>query len=559
MSLRGPACLTLQPSLPATNPYTFRRLLQLADEGMVGPAEVVLEEMAGAGHPPGPRALHVLVYAHIKAGSPEGALGVTRKMAQQGMVQLPETYILILLGFLHARPPNAALATEVWNSMVRAGAAPQQGWQVLCSELFHAGALAQGLRNVERGMVELRYEPLPEMYPPIVEALCAEGRVSDAYAVLERMRSRNLRVGPVHYNFIIRAQALAGCLQRAMDLLELPDFRDAPPDVASYNALLEGVVANIQPDDAASRAASAENRAFPYSPARVVQTMRLRQALSPDASTFKWIAQGFVRLKNVDKALAALDAMRDRGGLLTTLDAPYLASLLVLLAEADRPAQLSMLVSAMAEDGCSVPAGALQQDESGLTFVSRWIEGRLDKLQAQGMAAAGSSSGGGAYGSAAAAAAASAAAAAPAQAPLAALMASELREVDGVLVGMGNAVVEGDGVFMPLQHMSLQQAIVECTLRGLPTDVNKNTMLMALRDARAALPDAVMDAQAALLEERRKTAAALARTDSSNTVAGRKTLASSGRAATAGVPRDSNKGVGSDELCVVIKHHVPGQ
>jgi hypothetical protein len=56
-----------------------RRLQAAAERGDADEAAVVLSDMAAAGLPPGPRAWHVAVVAHLKGGDVDGALAASVK------------------------------------------------------------------------------------------------------------------------------------------------------------------------------------------------------------------------------------------------------------------------------------------------------------------------------------------------------------------------------------------------------------------------------------------------------------------------------------------------
>ena len=56
----------------------------LGPQGDYTKAEAVLQEMARAGHTPGPRAYHALVFTYLKGNSVEGALDAIRREVKAG-------------------------------------------------------------------------------------------------------------------------------------------------------------------------------------------------------------------------------------------------------------------------------------------------------------------------------------------------------------------------------------------------------------------------------------------------------------------------------------------
>eukprot|EP00955_Chlamydomonas_euryale_P032471 341595-Chlamydomonas_euryale.AAC.1 len=61
--------------------------------------------MYEAGLPPGPRALHCLIFAHVRAGGAHGggagaAMDAARRMTDAGQRLLPETYVVLIYALL---------------------------------------------------------------------------------------------------------------------------------------------------------------------------------------------------------------------------------------------------------------------------------------------------------------------------------------------------------------------------------------------------------------------------------------------------------------------------
>lgn len=127
---------------PARHPY-HRDLKTAAVDGRWEQAEAVLEEMALAGHVPGPRAYHALAFAHVKKRHPSGALDAIRRCWNAGITPLPETYAAVVSA--HILAGDLETAEAVWSSNRRAGVDCTKSWQLLVAAWFKSGQGAKAL------------------------------------------------------------------------------------------------------------------------------------------------------------------------------------------------------------------------------------------------------------------------------------------------------------------------------------------------------------------------------------------------------------------------------
>lgn len=120
-----------------------RGLKAAALSGNWAEAESIVEEMARAGHVPGPRAYHALVCAHAAAGDADGALGAIRRCWDAGVTPMPETYASVVSAAVAAG--DLATAEAVVASNRRAGVDCTRSWQHLVVALLKAGEAEKGL------------------------------------------------------------------------------------------------------------------------------------------------------------------------------------------------------------------------------------------------------------------------------------------------------------------------------------------------------------------------------------------------------------------------------
>lgn len=132
---------------PARHMY-HTQLKKAATTGESESAEQIIANMEAAGLAPGPRAYHAFVFAHVKGGSPSGALAAIRRCWESGVVPLPETYAAVVAAHLGARDLDTAEAVLASNR--RAGVDCTRSWQLLVGGLFKMGQGAKALEVYEQ-------------------------------------------------------------------------------------------------------------------------------------------------------------------------------------------------------------------------------------------------------------------------------------------------------------------------------------------------------------------------------------------------------------------------
>jgi pentatricopeptide repeat protein len=106
--------------------YRFHSALYSAAlQANVEEVQQILRSMSDAGLPPGPAALHSLVFAHVKAGQSEAALQSARDIVGMGMQLLEETYIALVYGLVEEG--KVELAEGVIMSMYNSGGTTRHG------------------------------------------------------------------------------------------------------------------------------------------------------------------------------------------------------------------------------------------------------------------------------------------------------------------------------------------------------------------------------------------------------------------------------------------------
>lgn len=110
------------------DPRRFRfhsALYSAAMQPDVAEVQKILQSMSDEGLPPGPAALHSLVFAHVKAGQSEAALQAARDIVGIGLPLLEETYIALVYGLVEEG--KVELAEGVILSMYNAGGTTRHG------------------------------------------------------------------------------------------------------------------------------------------------------------------------------------------------------------------------------------------------------------------------------------------------------------------------------------------------------------------------------------------------------------------------------------------------
>lgn len=100
-------------------------LYSAAMQADVAEVQQILRNMSQHGLPPGPAALHSLVFAHVKAGHAETGLEAARNIVHMGLPLLEETYIALVYGLVEGGKVD--LAEGVIMSMYNAGCTTRHG------------------------------------------------------------------------------------------------------------------------------------------------------------------------------------------------------------------------------------------------------------------------------------------------------------------------------------------------------------------------------------------------------------------------------------------------
>ncbi|GBF87350.1 hypothetical protein Rsub_00061 [Raphidocelis subcapitata] len=488
-----------------------RRLQAAAQQGDAHDAEGVLSDMADAGMPPGPRAWHVLVIAHLKAGDVDGALDASVRADEAGVSLLLETWCALVYGLMSGERPDVEGAREIVATVESAGADATGVRCVLLTQLsargLHSDAAVEGAALRAEGRFAapppreeegLGRGSLQDAALAFVESLCALGRQSEALELYGDLFNSGRLSSPARpLAALVRASAAAGDIGGAQRLLDEARRDGVELDAPCFNGLLAGLVRFMGPEGeaaAADEGAAVNGGSVLGTPleeqfAQVTDQM-VRAGARPDEGTLLALLEGHCKLGALDAALGALKGLRDVGGVNTCQRIPtrVLASFLRQLAAGDRPVDLLAALTAMGEDFCAVPAEAMEPDEAGRTLLTRWLPGHMATLAARAAAAE------------------------------AADALSGTRLVDGVAIAIGDCAVDDAGAPLLLSKMTARELRAEAEARGLgsgpsPLDVEgakRSELVAALKAARAALPFAVQSRMKAL-EAARKRARAAAR------------------------------------------------
>ncbi|KAF6261647.1 hypothetical protein COO60DRAFT_743720 [Scenedesmus sp. NREL 46B-D3] len=461
-------------------PY-HRRLHNAAKDGNTSAAEAAFASMGAAGLPPGPRAYHVLLCCHLKAGDLPGALAVTARATDAGVQLLPESYAALIYSHMELSPPDVALAKALYGALPGTGSELQAPWAVLCRLLAAKGFAADAVAAVREGLEAglLLDEDVAEAY---IMALCDTEQADAALKVLETARSRHgFTPEPRHVNYVVAAYALAGNFTDAAGLTDAAGSRGWGRDAGSFNALLAGMVQELRQLLGGGEEPS-ETLITDFS---MTRPRMLQSGVRPDKFTFKLEAEGHVVLRDACSAMAAVKSMRNMAGAMgcRLLEPQALSGLLSLLCEQDMPVDLLQLLVYMSEDSCRLPPGSLAADAQGRSLLSRWVVGHLEGMATRAEAREASQS----------------------------MAAAETQYIDGVAIGRGQCVVDDDGLIVPVSKCSMKELRAEAAARGAANaaDMRRPELSAAIKAARARLPFNVLQAQvtSARAQAGRKTAA----------------------------------------------------
>lgn len=128
-------------------------------------------------------------------------------MSCAGIRPLPQTYAVILVGFLKEGDIDTALA--VYASNRRAEIPFQGSWRALCSALFNVGDYDRAMQILKQGESE-GLTPDIRMYDSMVESMCKQGDLSESIRRLKEMASSGLNPDKKVLSAVVTAHAAAG-------------------------------------------------------------------------------------------------------------------------------------------------------------------------------------------------------------------------------------------------------------------------------------------------------------------------------------------------------------
>lgn len=128
-------------------------------------------------------------------------------MSCAGIRPLPQTYAVILVGFLKEGDIDTALA--VYASNRRAEIPFQGSWRALCSALFNVGDYDRAMQILKQGESE-GLTPDIRMYDSMIESMCKQGDLSESIRRLKEMASSGLNPDKKVLSAVVTAHAAAG-------------------------------------------------------------------------------------------------------------------------------------------------------------------------------------------------------------------------------------------------------------------------------------------------------------------------------------------------------------
>ncbi|GIL97974.1 hypothetical protein Vretimale_3523 [Volvox reticuliferus] len=484
-----------------------RSLLAASQRGLTGECARIIESMADAGLPPGPRAIHVWAYSYIQIGDGPGARQIAEAGKEMyGISWIPETYVALMHGALSATPggPDLMAALQMWVAQQDAGANPQLGFTFLAKELFRLRYSALAMQVVSEGYAA-GLKPDEKLAALVIEQLCKQGLMEEARSEMQRLLDAELLVGPEHYDTIVRLEAARGNLAAAREMLQTfyTDQRFAPPRASSYTALLKGLVSALRSPDGADRGPEEVTASGPGFGGRVVldseqldQLLRalreemVARGLRPGREAYAAMVEAFAVAGDLDSALATYETMTRAKGSPALMRKKYLGRFVVSLLVADRPIDALRLLRdcsttpsyADARSCVTLPAAASNPlpgaEDGGRSALTSWLPRHFEVMrQRKGQRAS----------------------------VLSFMRDADMlsrREVDGVVLGMGGCVVTEEGLWVPPAKMTLLEMRVELTAGGMdPSAVSgasRKDLQKMIKDRREHLSSNLLEMQARL-------------------------------------------------------------
>ncbi|GAB4815416.1 hypothetical protein N2152v2_002462 [Parachlorella kessleri] len=468
---------TAQVEVNEDDPERFlwhKRLAQLGPQGDFAKAEAVLQEMARAGHPPGPRAYHALVFTYLKGNSVEGALDAICREVKAGIQPLPQSYAAVVQGYVQRG--DTSMAEAVWASNRRSGVDCGPSWLVLTSALFRVGQEERGMQLLEQGESEQRVGDAG-IYAQVIAYLCRMGDVEAAMKRLNEMKEKGVGKRPEHFSPIIEFLASAPNLQSMQEAESVTQQALATPSLyltrGTLNKLLRGYLSLHLPAEELGAKVS------------LCQEWARQSDVSEDLETHVLLLEAFLQTGDLQAALLHWGYIRSSTSTdkYDLLQHDTIIKLIQELSNAELPLELygvlGMLYSANAEH--RPPATVFQggiDDATGCSHIAVWFHRRLkeDRLLRSG----GDGETGGDQG-------------APAEAGEAGQEGEEGRSfvfMDGVRLDASSLrIVTERGGPVALSKVTVREIRAELTARRQPLYGNKKELIKRLQKARARMEE----------------------------------------------------------------------
>eukprot|EP00798_Chlamydomonas_sp_ICE-L_P023846 gene23846-9402_t len=187
--------------------------------------------------------------------------------------------------------------------------------------------------------------------------------------------------------------------------------------------------------------------------------------------SYKWHCKTFISLGEIDMALKMFDEMILHNDTVRTLGKKIISDLLIAFAENGRPGDLVHMLKLLVREQIRIPDSASRYvSEDGRTLLTRWMDDEHFEAMALNR-----------------------------EQELIDRDKPATREVDGVTLDGGNAVVDENGVWYAPAKMKLAELEIECREAGMDVeDKSRRELVQFVKDRREALSPLLHEAQAAL-------------------------------------------------------------
>eukprot|EP00210_Caulerpa_lentillifera_P005205 g4973.t1 len=441
----------------------FSTLYRAAMEGRTNAAEEVIRDMIALGIQPGPKAYHALIFAYAKSGNSSGALNAIRRAHASGLNPLTESYLVLIHTFMKENNPTKA--KSVFRSMTRpdANVNIQAGWNTLTSLLFQTGSAVDARTLLEEGRNE-DFLLDNKLYTESIKQHCQQGQIELALEdlsevlIYEMYDERGLHPIAEQIEPLLEcvASTTSGQLLMMLWLLQLPQKVTS----SCYYKALRAII--NQWDSGNQYSSDIFNFVWE-------ELLKNNDLVDRDLESTVLYLMAEIKRGNVMDAqrifiqeqLADVDGYQKK-----KLVSEVLSQLLVALSSQGLPIAMHNLLLILSITNMRVPDEAFIPDSKGRTFVTQWLDGRLENVLAE-------------------------------------VDNDEVNQqekvtftpdgrriviVDGVKIGFGNCVVDDDGRIVPLSGLRIFELRAECKMRGLDHEANKKVMYEAVKLARRAMP-----------------------------------------------------------------------